>query len=52
MPALFFILYFSYVLATGSEDNCAKIWDLRKQACIYTIPAHHNIVSKVQFERK
>ena len=29
-----------YILATGSDDNTIKIWDIRKKQGIYTIPAH------------
>lgn len=39
-----------YHIATGSEDNTAKIWDLRQSKCIYTIPAHNNLISKVKFQ--
>lgn len=39
-------------MATGSEDNSAKIWDLRRTECIYTLPAHVNLVSNVKFQRK
>ena len=41
---------FRYQLATGSEDNSCKIWDLRQSKCIYTIPAHKNLISKVKFQ--
>ena len=37
-----------YQLATGSEDNSARIWDLRKRSCLYTIPAHQSLVSSVR----
>ena len=40
-----------YHIVTGSEDNTCKIWDLRKRSCIYTIPAHTNLVSSVKFEK-
>jgi len=39
-----------YHVATGSEDNSVKIWDLRQRCCLYTIPAHTNLVSQVKFE--
>ena len=42
----------SYHIATGSGDNTCKVWDLRQRRCIYTIPAHHNLVTGVKFERK
>jgi len=39
-----------YQVATGSEDQKCCVWDLRKHGkCIYTIPAHSNIVSHVKF---
>lgn len=41
---------FSYHIATGSEDNTTRIWDLRKRLCIYTIPAHMNLVSSVKYQ--
>uniref|UniRef100_A0A8C4R5Y9 Pre-mRNA splicing tri-snRNP complex factor PRPF4 n=1 Tax=Eptatretus burgeri TaxID=7764 RepID=A0A8C4R5Y9_EPTBU len=41
-----------YHVATGSADNSCKIWDLRSRTCSYTIPAHHNLLSKVKFQRK
>ncbi len=40
-----------YYIATGSEDNTCKIWDLRKRCCTYTIPSHTNLVSSVKFDR-
>lgn len=39
-----------YQMATGSEDNTARIWDLRKRACLYTLPAHQSTVSMVPFQ--
>lgn len=39
-----------YRLATGSEDNTCRIWDLRKRKCIYTVPAHSHLISQVKFE--
>jgi len=38
-------------IATASEDNTCKIWDLRKRTCIYTIPAHTNLLSDVKYQR-
>jgi WD40 repeat protein len=40
----------SYQLASGSEDNTAIVWDLRKRAALYTIPAHTALISAVRFE--
>ena len=37
-------------VATGGNDNAIRMWDLRKQACVYVIPAHTNLVSHVKFE--
>lgn len=39
-------------LATGGEDNTCRIWDLRKKGCLYTIPAHANLISQIKFEPK
>jgi U4/U6 small nuclear ribonucleoprotein PRP4 len=39
-----------YHIATASEDNSVKIWDLRQSKCVYTMPAHNNLVSKVKFQ--
>ncbi|EHB03294.1 U4/U6 small nuclear ribonucleoprotein Prp4, partial [Heterocephalus glaber] len=39
-----------YHIATGSGDNTCKVWDLRQRRCIYTIPAHQNLVTGVKFE--
>lgn len=41
-----------YQIATGSEDNSVKIWDLRKRACVYTVPAHTKLVSDIKFEEQ
>ena len=38
-----------YHLATGSEDHSTKIWDLRMHKCIYTIPAHNNMITFCKF---
>ncbi|KAL0280002.1 UNVERIFIED_CONTAM: hypothetical protein PYX00_001432 [Menopon gallinae] len=40
-----------YHIATGSEDNTCKIWDLRKRECIYTIPAHMNLIADLKFQK-
>jgi U4/U6 small nuclear ribonucleoprotein PRP4 len=40
-----------YTVATGSEDNSIRIWDIRQARCSYTIPAHTNLVSQVRFWR-
>jgi len=41
-----------YQIASGSDDNTVKIWDLRKKACIYTVPAHTKLVSDIKFEEE
>lgn len=46
------LLIHSYHIATGSGDNTCKVWDLRQRRCVYTIPAHQNLVTGVKFERK
>lgn len=38
-----------YHVATGSADRTVKIWDLRQQRQIFSIPAHTNLVSDIQF---
>lgn len=40
-----------YHIATASEDNTCKIWDLRKRNPLYTIPAHTNLISDVKFQK-
>ena len=39
-----------YLVATGSEDNFCRIWDLRKKQMLYSIPAHKSLISHVKFE--
>ena len=34
-----------YQLATGSEDNTVRVWDIRKRKNVHTVPAHQNLVS-------
>lgn len=38
-----------YQLATGSNDDTIKIWDMRMLKCLYTIPGHKSSVSDVKF---
>lgn len=40
-----------YHVATGSEDHSIRVWDVRMRKLDYTIPAHTNIVSQVQFDK-
>lgn len=40
-----------YQIATGSDDNTIKIWDIRKRACVYTIPAHNQAISDLFWEQ-
>jgi U4/U6 small nuclear ribonucleoprotein PRP4 len=40
-----------YQIATGSDDNTIKLWDLRKKGCVYTIPAHNQPISDIQWEQ-
>lgn len=37
-------------IATGSQDNTCKIWDLRRRQPVYTIPAHVNLISDVKYQ--
>jgi U4/U6 small nuclear ribonucleoprotein PRP4 len=39
----------SYQLATGSSENVVKVWDMRRRANIYTIPAHSALVAAVKY---
>lgn len=41
---------YRYHVATGSDDNTVNIWDLRRRRCVYTIPAHKNLVSHLKFQ--
>lgn len=34
---------------SGGEDNCAKIWDLRRKGLIGTLTAHTKQISDVKF---
>lgn len=52
LPKHCFPLPGRYHVATGSGDNTCKVWDLRQRKCIYTIPAHQNLVTGVRFERE
>ena len=36
------------VLASGSDDHSARLWDLRKKKCAYTIPGHSALISHVK----
>lgn len=38
-----------YQLATGSDDNSVKIWDLRKKTNTHIVAAHTKLVSDVKF---
>jgi U4/U6 small nuclear ribonucleoprotein PRP4 len=37
-------------MVTGSEDNTCRVWDIRQRACVYTIPAHTNLISGVKYQ--
>ena len=39
-------------MATGSDDNTVKVWDLRKKGVVHTILAHNKLVSDVKFEER
>ena len=36
-------------LATGSDDNTVRLWDLRRRKAYYTMPAHTKMVSSVRY---
>ena len=44
-------MYTGYHMGTGGDDNTVKIWDLRKQQIVSTIPAHSKLVSDIKFEK-
>lgn len=39
-----------YTMVTGSADNTCKVWDIRMRRCVYTIPAHQNLVSRIRLD--
>lgn len=41
-----------YHIATASQDNSCKIWDLRRRQHIYSIPSHTSINSDVKYEKE
>lgn len=41
-----------YQLATGSQDNTVKIWDLRRRAASATLPIHSKLISDVRFQHE
>lgn len=41
----------SHQIATGSNDDNLRIWDIRSLKAVYTIPAHTSSVSDVRFFR-
>ena len=56
---VFHLLVFKYFythslhlqFATAGDDNTVKIWDLRKQKAIYTIPASNSVVPDVRYDQ-
>ncbi len=47
---IYMYVFFRYRLVTGSEDHTARIWDLRQNKTVYTLPAHTSLVSMVKYE--
>ena len=39
-----------YHLATGSDDNTVRFWDLRRKNCFNILPAHTKLISEVKFQ--
>lgn len=40
-----------FQIATASQDDTCKIWDLRRRQPVYTIPAHTNLVADVKYQK-
>lgn len=38
-----------YQVATAGEDNTIRIWDIRAAKCVYTVPAHNNLITQVKY---
>ncbi len=36
------------LLASGSEDHSARVWDLRQRRCLHTLPGHRSLVSQAR----
>jgi U4/U6 small nuclear ribonucleoprotein PRP4 len=36
-------------LATGGDDHTVRIWDLRRKAAAYTLPAHSSLIGDVRW---
>ena len=51
IPALPYQPHHSHQIATGSNDDTVRIWDMRSLKSIKTIPAHKSAVSDVKFFR-
>lgn len=45
------LILFISQFATAGDDNTVKIWDLRKQKAIYTIPASNSVVPDVRYDQ-
>ena len=43
-------MHFDVQFATSGDVNTIKIWDLRKQKSIYTIPAHNSVVPDIAYD--
>lgn len=40
-----------FQIATASQDDTCKVWDLRRRQPVYTIPAHTNLVADVKYQK-
>lgn len=41
-----------FQIATASQDDTCKVWDLRRRQPVYTIPAHTNLVADVKYQKE
>ncbi|EAR86214.1 U4/U6 small nuclear ribonucleoprotein Prp4 (macronuclear) [Tetrahymena thermophila SB210] len=40
-----------FQFVTGSEDNTLRVFDIRRRACMHTLPGHLKLISDVKFQK-